>query len=397
MGVNGVTKRPDIVAVTDATDHIHHVEAHRRGADIPAPDVISPADRHAGAGVRLAAVAATVLQRTGAPVVIPFTLSVGGKTADVHIDEITAKEHPSVRIRCIHLQHGGVRFQVGVTTGAARSPVIVLKGDVKILLAIEICRVAAHTALQPVIFLIVTGQTGKGVVILRTRRRHTGCDHRVFVGFQRLLWLARLRFKPCTITQYHRTFHRRRLRFCLRDQLVKRLLRRCGIAKLRLYQRHAPLCIQRGIVSGGQFRQLAACRRFVAGGDIHFCQAKNGINVSWLPRQDILIRRAGSGVITSLLCPVGQGEVNARGRRLLAQHRFRFCLFTAFTQAAGGFQYLIALQAVCQFLNIAVPLRARQAVDMRQRGSVLVMTGKIQPVSVNLLRVVRLLLRQAAH
>ncbi|GDV13957.1 hypothetical protein ExPUPEC87_00575 [Escherichia coli] len=61
MGVNGVTQRPDIIAVTDAADHIHHIEAHRRGADIPAPDVISPADRHAGTGIRLAAVAATVL------------------------------------------------------------------------------------------------------------------------------------------------------------------------------------------------------------------------------------------------------------------------------------------------------------------------------------------------
>ena len=50
-----------IIAVTDAADHIHHVEAHRRGTDIPAPDVISPADRHAGTGIRLAAVAATVL------------------------------------------------------------------------------------------------------------------------------------------------------------------------------------------------------------------------------------------------------------------------------------------------------------------------------------------------
>ena len=27
MGVNGVTQRPDIIAVTDAADHIHHVEA----------------------------------------------------------------------------------------------------------------------------------------------------------------------------------------------------------------------------------------------------------------------------------------------------------------------------------------------------------------------------------
>ena len=290
-----------------------------------------------------------------------------------------------------------MRFQIGVTTGAARTPVIVLKGDVKILLAIEVRRIAAHATFQPVIFLVVTGQSGKGVVILRTRRSHTGCDHGVFVGFQRLRWIARLRFKLRTITQHHRAFHRRWLRFCLRDQLIKRPLRCCGIAKLRLCQRHAPLCVQRGVIGSGQFRQLATCRRFVTGSNIHFRQTKNGVGVSWLPRQDILICSAGGGVITSLLRPVSQREVNTRGRWLLAQHRFRFCLFAAFSQAVSGFQHLIALQSINQLLNIAVPLRTRQAVDMRQRRSVLVMTREVQPVSVNLLRVVRLLLRQIAH
>ena len=290
-----------------------------------------------------------------------------------------------------------MRFQIGVTTGAARTPVIVLEGDVKILLAIEVSRIAAHAAFQPVIFLVVTGQPGKGVVILRTRRGHTGCNHGVFVGFQRLRWIARQRFKLRTITQYHRAFHRRWLRFCLRDQLIKCLLRRCGIAKLRLCQRHAPLCVQRGVIGGRQLRQLATCRRFVTGSNIHFRQTKNGIGVSGLARQNVLISRAGGGVITSLLRPVSQREVNTRGRRLLAQQRFRFCLFTVFSQAISGFQHLIVLQSINQLLNIAVPLRARQAVDMRQRRSVLVMTREIQPVSVNLLRVVRLLLRQIAH
>ena len=82
---------------------------------------------------------------------------------------------------------------------------------------------------------------------------------------------------------------------------------------------------------------------------------------------------------------------------MLAQQRFRFCLFTVFSQAISGFQHLIVLQSINQLLNIAVPLRVRQAVDMRQRRSVLIMTGEVQPVSVNLLRVVRLLLRQIAH
>ena len=272
-----------------------------------------------------------------------------------------------------------------------------LKGDVKILLAIEVRRIAAHAAFQPVIFLVVTGQSGECVVILRTRRSHTGCDHGVFVGFQRLLWIARLRFKLRTVAQHHRAFHRRWLRFCLRDQLIKRLLRRCGISKLRLRQRHAPLCVQRGVIGSGQFRQLATCRRCVTGSNIHFRQPQNGIGVSWLPRQDILICSAGGGVITSLLRPVSQREVNTRGRWLLTQHRFRFSFFAAFSQAISGFQHLIALQSINQLLNIAVPLRARQAVDMRQRRSVVVMTREVQPVSVNLLRVVRLLLRQIAH
>lgn len=181
------------------------------------------------------------------------------------------------------------------------------------------------------------------------------------------------------------------------DQLIKRLLRRCGISKLRLRQRHAPLCVQRGVISSGQFRQLATCRRCVTGSNIHFRQTKNGIGVSWLPRQDILICSAGGGVITSLQRPVSQREVNTRGRWLLTQHRFRFSFFAAFSQAISGFQHLIALQSINQLLNIAAPLRTRQAVDMRQRRSVPAMTREVQPVSVNLLRVVRLLLRQIAH
>ena len=193
-----------------------------------------------------------------------------------------------------------------------------LKSDVKILLTIKICRIAAYAAFQPVVFLVITGKAGKGVVILRTRRRHTGSDHRVFVGFQRLLRFTCLRLKFCAIAQYHRAFHRRRLRFCLRDQRIKCPLRCCGIAKLRLHQRHAPLSVQRGVIGGGKFRQLAARRRFVACGNIDVRQAKNGIGVIRLPRQHILICRAGGGVIASLLRPVSQRKINARGRRLLA-------------------------------------------------------------------------------
>ena len=70
---------------------------------------------------------------------------------------------------------------------------------VEILLAIEIGCVTSYAALKPVIAGIVARQAGEGVVILRSRRRNTGGDHRVFIGFQRLLRIAVLRLKTCRI------------------------------------------------------------------------------------------------------------------------------------------------------------------------------------------------------
>lgn len=51
MRVQGITQRPDIVAIADAADHINDIKAHRRRADIPAPGLILPADRHARARI----------------------------------------------------------------------------------------------------------------------------------------------------------------------------------------------------------------------------------------------------------------------------------------------------------------------------------------------------------
>ena len=69
----------------------------------------------------------------------------------------------------------------------------------------------------------------------------------------------------------------------------------------------------------------------------------------------------------------------------------------AVPQAVGGFQHLIALQAVGKFLNIAVPLAARQRVQMRQRGTVLIVSGKIEPAGIDLIRVGRFLAGKLTH
>ena len=60
-------------------------------------------------------------------------------------------------------------------------------------------------------------------------------------------------------------------------------------------------------------------------------------------------------------------------------------------------QALIGFQPVGEFLNIAVPLVARQRVEVRQRRALLVIAGKIEAVSVNLLRVCGFIARQRAH
>ena len=82
-----------------------------------------------------------------------------------------------------------------------------LQRHVEILLTIQVRRIAAHAALEPVVAGIVTRQAGEGVVILRSRRRDPGGDHRIFIGFQRLLRVAVLRLKTCGIAQHQRAVH----------------------------------------------------------------------------------------------------------------------------------------------------------------------------------------------
>ena len=71
----------------------------------------------------------------------------------IHIDQIGAEEHPAIRQRSIHLQHGGMRLQVGIAAGAAGTPEVMFQGDVQILLTIKVGGIAADPTLQPVIML----------------------------------------------------------------------------------------------------------------------------------------------------------------------------------------------------------------------------------------------------
>ena len=102
-------------------------------------------------------------------------------------------------------------------------------------------------------------------------------------------------------------------------------------------------------------------------------------------------------MIAPLFSPVRQRQVDTGGRRLLAKQRFRLLLFSTVAQAVGGFQHLVTLQAVRQRLNVAVPLVARQRVQMRQRRPVLIVTGQVQPAGVNLIRIARFLTCQLTH
>lgn len=97
MRVQGITQRPDIVAIADAADHINDIKAHRRRADIPAPGLILPADRHARARIGTATMSAAFLQRTGTPVIIVFSIRIRREAANIHIHHISTKERPSVR------------------------------------------------------------------------------------------------------------------------------------------------------------------------------------------------------------------------------------------------------------------------------------------------------------
>ena len=82
---------------------------------------------------------------------------------------------------------------------------------------------------------------------------------------------------------------------------------------------------------------------------------------------------------------------------MLTKKIFRLLLFATVAQAIGGIEHLITLQAVCKLLNIAVPLAARQRLQMGQRGTILVVTGKIEPVGIHLIRVGRFLAGKLTH
>ena len=69
----------------------------------------------------------------------------------------------------------------------------------------------------------------------------------------------------------------------------------------------------------------------------------------------------------------------------------------AVAQAVRPLQQLVALQPVGQLLNIAVPLRLRQRVEVIQRRLRPLGAGEIEPVGVNLLRIPRFLRRQLPH
>ena len=205
--VERVAQRAEVVAVAQATDHINNVKANRRGTDIGVPCIVLPAHGHASTAIALIRRAMTTGEITGPPLLLMVAIFVGGETPGIHIDQIGTEEHPPIGERRIHLQHGGVRFQIRIATRTVRAPEIMLQRDVQILLTIEVGGITAHAALEPIIFFIVARQAGKGVIILRPRRGNLRRYHGIFVGFQRLLRVAVLRLITRRVTQYHRAFH----------------------------------------------------------------------------------------------------------------------------------------------------------------------------------------------
>ncbi len=123
---------------------------------------------------------------------------------------------------------------------------------------------------------------------------------------------------------------------------------------------------------GGKFRELCTGGLYVTFRAVNLGQTEDRILVLRLTLQDGAVRRFRRVQIATLLRPVRQGEVDAGGGWLLAQKIFRLLLFAAVAQAVGGLQHLVTLQTVGKFLNITVPLAARQGIQMRQRGPILV-------------------------
>ena len=280
--VNRIAQRTDIAAIADTANNIDDLEAHRCGTDVHRPGAVFPAHRNAGTIRRLAGVTIAWRTGTGAPLRIKRSIACGRERACVHIDHVRTEEHPAVGKRRVDVQHGGMGFKVGVAPRTAGAPVLVLQGDVNILLTIEIARVATYAALQPVIALIIARQAGESVVIHRTGRGDPRGHHRIFVSLKRRLWLTVRRLETGRVAQYQRTLHRRRLRFRLRNEAAKGLLRRVGITQPCLGQRDTTLHIDgRGLAlrRGRQRRQRGLGCRLVARGDVRFRQAKYRIGI----------------------------------------------------------------------------------------------------------------------
>ncbi len=312
VDVDRVPHRPDVAAVAQPPHHIDDIEAHRRGADIPAPGVILPADRHAGPAVGLIFTAAgTGDLPAGAPAGRVAPVAVGGKAAGIHIDQVGAEEHPAIRQRSIHLQHGGMRLQVGIAAGAAGTPEVMFQGDVQILLTIKVGGIAADPALQPVIMAVVARQPRKSIVILRLRGGNAGGHHRFPVVRQRLLRRPALGGKARGIAQHQRALHRGRLRLRLRHNLIKNPLRVSGIAKASSRQRHPPLHVHGFGLCAFQLHDLRPGGRFIALGQVDFRKAEARIAVVGLLTQHPLIVGNRRLAVSALLRPVGQRQVIA--------------------------------------------------------------------------------------
>ncbi len=119
-----------------------------------------------------------------------------------------------------------------------------------------------------------------------------------------------MRLKTGRITQHQRVFHRRRLRFSLRNDLVKRLRGGSRITQPRLRHRDAALHIERQrltVLRRRQFRQLGACSGLVALRAVDFSQTEDRIFVLWLTLQHAAVSRFRRVEIATLLRPVRQG------------------------------------------------------------------------------------------
>ena len=272
-----------------------------------------------------------------------------------------------------------------------------LKGNVKILLAIKIGGVAADPALQPVILAIVAGQAGKGVIILRANAGHASGHHRVFIAFQGLLWLLALRLETRGITQHQRAFHRRRLAFRLRHDVVKYLLRARGIVKSGAGQRYPALHVDRFRIRILQLRDLRAGGVFIALGEIDFRQAKARIAIISLLAQHPMVLGYRLCAIAALLRPIRQRQIVADRFRLLFNQGNGLRFLPAIAKLVGLAHHFVALQTPFQFTNIIGPLSARQRVNLRQRPIILIITGQIEAVGVNPFGIARLAVGHVTH